>query len=102
VENRAATAATSSRYETNTRYRSRSFTDDEPGSIEASMPEDFPLARCYRFDPDQAGEETDEGNPRLLAALGEYPEPVVRGGIQRDHDGQVKEKMRSSREPKVS
>ncbi|GMU20511.1 MAG: hypothetical protein AMXMBFR13_06080 [Phycisphaerae bacterium] len=63
------------------------LTGDDPEPIEVSMPKDFPLVRCYRFDPDQSGEETEEGNAHLLAALGQFSDPFVAVSIHRDYDG---------------
>ena len=44
-----------------------------PEPVEVTKPEDFPLAKCYRFDPKfKDGEENDEANVHLLAALGKF------------------------------
>jgi len=52
------------------------------------MPKVFPLARCYRFDPDfEEGQETDEANVHLLAALGRFEGPFVPVTIQRNYLG---------------
>ena len=59
---------------------------DDPEPIEVTMPEGFPLAKCYRFDPDfKAGQETDEANVHLLGALGTFTERFVPVGIHRDY-----------------
>jgi len=51
---------------------------DDPEPIEVNMPKDFPLAKCYRFDPDfKGGQETDEDNVHLLGALGKLKERFV-------------------------
>ncbi|MBN2447699.1 MAG: hypothetical protein JXO22_13280 [Phycisphaerae bacterium] len=43
---------------------------DPPEPVEVVMPKDFPLAKCYRFDPNfPGGTESDEANVHLLAAL---------------------------------
>ena len=60
---------------------------DDPEPIEVAMPEGLPLAACYRWDPDRAGEDTDEANAHLLAALGQLKEPFVPVSIHRDYNG---------------
>ena len=51
---------------------------DAPEPVAVTMPDDFPLAKCYRFDQNCTdGTETDETNLHLLAALGEFGEPFV-------------------------
>ncbi|MCK4658685.1 MAG: hypothetical protein KAV82_04110, partial [Phycisphaerae bacterium] len=61
---------------------------DPPDPVEVVMPKDFPLAKCYRFDPDYPGEaECDETNVHLLAALGTFEEPFVPVNIHRRYDG---------------
>jgi hypothetical protein len=62
-------------------------TSEFPEPVEVSMPKDFPLARCYRFDPDAAAAETDETNTHLLAALGTFSEPFVPVSIRKEYDG---------------
>ena len=60
--------------------------EDSPEPAEVTMPEGFPLVRCYRFDPDfQGGAETDEANVHLLAALGKFDEPFVPISIDRSY-----------------
>ena len=61
--------------------------DISPEPVEVVKPKDFPLARCYRFDASAAGEDTDETNVHLLAALGTFPEPFVPVHIHADYDG---------------
>ncbi len=61
---------------------------DPPEPIEVKMPDGFPLARCYRFDPNfPGGAEADEANAHLLAALGRFEEPFVPVSIHKDYDG---------------
>ena len=60
---------------------------DTPEPIEVAMPKDFPLARCYRFDDDCRGCETDDSNAHLLAALGKFEEPFVPVSISNSYDG---------------
>ena len=61
---------------------------DPPGPVEITKPEDFPLARCYRIDPDQPdGDESDEANVHLLAALGKFDEPFIPVHIHSRYDG---------------
>ena len=63
-------------------------TCDPPEPVEVTMPKDFPLARCYRFDPDYPdGAEYDEANLHLLAALGKFDEPFVPVSIHGRYDG---------------
>ena len=51
------------------------------------MPKDFPLDKCYRFDPNAPGEDGDETNAHLLAALGTFTEPFVPVDIRSCYDG---------------
>jgi hypothetical protein len=61
---------------------------DAPEPADVTMPEGFPLARCYRIALDQPdGSETDEANTHLLAALGEFSEPFVPVEIEPKYDG---------------
>lgn len=63
-------------------------TCDPPEPVEVTMPKDFPLARCYRFDPDfPEGTDVDETNAHLLAALGRFPELFVPVSIRSEYDG---------------
>ncbi|MHC4070492.1 MAG: hypothetical protein ACYSWW_05890 [Planctomycetota bacterium] len=61
---------------------------DTPEPIEVTMPKDFPLAKCYRFDGDYQGVcETDDSNAHLLAAICKFKEPFVPVSISRFYDG---------------
>lgn len=61
---------------------------DPPEPVEVTMPKDFPLERCYRFDPDfPDGTDVDETNAHLLAALGQFAEPFIPVNIRKDYDG---------------
>lgn len=61
---------------------------EPPEPVEVTMPKDFPLARCYRFDPDfPGGTDVDETNVQLLAALGQFPELFIPVGIRSEYDG---------------
>ena len=61
---------------------------DTPEPIEVTMPKDFPLAKCYRFDGDYRGAcETDDSNAHLLAAIGKFEEPFVPVTISHSYDG---------------
>ena len=60
---------------------------DTPEPIDVSKPTDFPLARCYRFDENFRGRETDEANAHLLAAMGNFKEPFVPVTVSRSYDG---------------
>ena len=63
-------------------------TGEAPEPVEVTLPEGFPLERCYRFDPDcPDGVETDEANAHLLAALGQLDEPFIPVSIQKRYDG---------------
>ena len=60
----------------------------EPDPVEVQLPEGFPLARCYRFDPDfPDGTDVDEANAHLLAALGQFAAPFVPVNIRKEYDG---------------
>ena len=50
---------------------------DSPEPVGVGMPKDFPLSNCYRFDSNPSGDETDETNAHLLAALGKFAEPFI-------------------------
>jgi hypothetical protein len=60
---------------------------DGPQPVEVTMPEGFPLEKCYRFDPNAKGRETDEANVHLLGALGKFDEPFVPVDIGGQYDG---------------
>jgi hypothetical protein len=60
---------------------------DTPEPIEVAMPKDFPLSKCYRFDDDCQGCETDDSNAHLLAAMGKFEEPFVPVTISNSFDG---------------
>ncbi|MCK4791315.1 MAG: hypothetical protein KAV87_46710, partial [Desulfobacteraceae bacterium] len=63
------------------------LTGDTPEPIEVPMPSEFPLEKCYRFDENCHGCETDEANAHLLAATGTSKEPFVPVTISRCYDG---------------
>jgi hypothetical protein len=60
---------------------------DPPDPVEVVMPKDIPLAQCYRLDPNAEGDENDEANLHLLAALGKFEHPFVPVDIQPRYDG---------------
>ena len=61
---------------------------DPPAPVEVALPKDFPLAKCYRFDPNfKDGEESDEANVHLLAALGKFEKPFIPVSIHGRYDG---------------
>jgi hypothetical protein len=63
-------------------------TCEAPEPVEVTRPKDFPLERCYRFDPNfPGGTDVDETNVHLLAALGQFPEPFVPVSIRNEYDG---------------
>ena len=64
------------------------LTGDSPEPIEVTMPKDFPLSKCYRFDGNYSGGcETDDANAHLLAAMGKFKEPFVPVSISSYYDG---------------
>ena len=61
---------------------------DPPEPVDVPMPQDFPLAGCYRFDPDcPGGSDADETNAHVLAALGQFATPFVPVSIRKEYDG---------------
>lgn len=63
-------------------------TDEAPDPVEVTMPKDFPLDKCYRVDADQAdGNESDEANVHIIAALGKFDLPFVPVSINKSYDG---------------
>lgn len=60
---------------------------DPPEPVEVVMPEGFPLENCYRFDPKASGDEGDEANTHLLAALGKLTSPFIPVHISSSYDG---------------
>lgn len=60
---------------------------DAPEPVEVVMPKDFPLGKCYRFDPKASDEEGDDINAHLLAALGKLDEPFIPVSINSSYDG---------------
>ncbi|MCH7813121.1 MAG: hypothetical protein IID40_03780 [Planctomycetes bacterium] len=64
---------------------------DPPEPVAVVMPKDFPLSGCYRVDPNvKDGDESDEANVHLLAALGTFPDVTsgfVPVNIQQRYDG---------------
>lgn len=68
-------------------YRAGLLYGDSPEPIEVPMPEGFPLAKCYRFDPNVKGRETDEANVHLLGAIGKFDAPFVPVDIGSQYDG---------------
>ncbi len=68
-------------------YRVGTLTGDAPEPIPVPMPDDFPLTRCYRLDPDFPGQQTDGANIHLLGALGRFDVPFVPVEISKAYDG---------------
>jgi hypothetical protein len=60
---------------------------EAPEPVAVVMPEGFPLSQCYRLDPDADGNESDETNVHLLAALGRFKVPFVPVDIRSSYDG---------------
>jgi len=64
------------------------LTGDSPEPVAVTMPEDFPLAKCYRINPKLAkASETHEANIHLLAALGTFKIPLVPVKISANYEG---------------
>jgi hypothetical protein len=61
--------------------------DLSPEPVDVAMPEDFPLSKCYRLHPKANGEEGDETNAHLLAALGTFKDPFIPVSIDSCYDG---------------
>ncbi len=69
-------------------------TCEAPEPVEVPMPKNFPLERCYRFDPDfPDGADFDETNAHLLAVLGQFPEPFIPVSIRTEYDGYMWAKL---------
>lgn len=68
-------------------FRVGLLSNESPEPIEVTMPEGFPLSACYRLKDDVDGDETDEANVHLLAALGTFKEPFIPVEIRREYDG---------------
>jgi hypothetical protein len=62
-------------------------TADAPEPVEAVMPKDFLLSKCYRFIDDPRFADYDATNAHLLAALGQLAEPFVPVDIRPSYDG---------------
>ena len=65
-------------------------TDMQPDPVEVVMPKDHALAQCYRLADTTDGEDSDEANVHLLAALGQFalPQtPLVPVEIKPEYDG---------------
>jgi len=78
-------------------------TCDPPEPVEVTMPEDFPLASCYRFDANfKDGQESDEANVHLLAALGTFDKPFIPVSIHGRYDGYSWAKLPSIGKVEVS
>ena len=64
------------------------LTGEGPEPVEVTMPEDFPLSKCYQISQRLVNEEDKcEENVHLLAALGKFDEPFVPVSIKRYYDG---------------
>ncbi len=62
--------------------------DGMPDPVQVEAPKDFPLAQCYRFDPDQKKwDDWDATNAHLLAALGKFETPFVPVDIRSSYNG---------------
>ncbi len=76
---------------------------EPPEPVEVVMPKGFPLAKCYRVDPNAMdGDESDEANVHLLAALGTFESPFVPVNIQQRYDGYSWAKLPTIRNVEVS
>ena len=58
-----------------------------PEPVEVVMPKGHSLSQCYRLADSADGDESDEANVHLLAALGRFPRPFVPVRIDRLCDG---------------
>jgi hypothetical protein len=63
------------------------YEDPGPAPIEVTMPKDHALARCYRASCAPGGDESDQANIHLLAALGHFESPFVPVAIDGRYDG---------------
>ncbi|MBP7937745.1 MAG: hypothetical protein KA354_24160 [Phycisphaerae bacterium] len=69
-------------------FRVGLLSGEPPEPIDVTMPDGFPLSGCYRLDSDsEQGDESDEANVHLLAALGTFQEPFIPVEIRREYDG---------------
>ena len=74
---------------------------DAPEPVEVVMPKDFPLEKCYRFDPEAPGEEGDDINAHLMAALGTFDDPFIPISISSCYDGYSWAKLPTIRKVEV-
>jgi len=58
-----------------------------PEPVEVAMPKGHALSQCYRLADSQEGDESDEANVHLLAALGQFDQPFVPVDIGSEYDG---------------
>jgi hypothetical protein len=58
-----------------------------PEPIEVAMPKGHALGQCYRLAESKDGDETDEANTHLLAAVGRFDRPFVPVEIRSEYDG---------------
>jgi hypothetical protein len=68
-------------------YRVGLLGGDGPQPVEVTLPEGLPLEKCYRFDANATGCETDEANVHLLGALGKFDEPFITVDIGSQYHG---------------
>ena len=61
--------------------------DLSPEPVAVTKPMGFPLAKCYRMDLKVPGEDGDDTNAHLVAALGTFTEPFVPVSIRSCYDG---------------
>jgi hypothetical protein len=61
--------------------------DMNPQPVEVVMPKDHPLSQCYRLADTTDGQESDEANVHLLAALGKFDTPFMPVEINPHYDG---------------
>jgi hypothetical protein len=77
--------------------------DNMPDPVQVEAPKDFPLAQCYRFDPEQKKwEDWDATNVHLLAALGKFETPFVPVDIRPSYNGYSWTKLPTIEDVKVS
>jgi len=63
------------------------YTDMQPDPVEVVMPKGHSLAHCYRLADTTDGEDSDEANVHLLAALGKFDTPLIPVEIKPEYDG---------------
>ncbi len=63
------------------------YTEMGPEPVEVTMPKGHALSQCYRLGDSEDGDDSDEANVHLLAALGRFDRPFVPVEIRREYEG---------------